>query len=132
LSLLTLNTGVPFAQVALTLVVPESPSLLRKRTLTALGPELLTLTAQLLSGWAIRSMIVAPVQRTETCPPGTLTVRSREVLELGVLVAVPGVLVEVLGVPAAVVDGRGALGMGAATAGRRAFGFGLCFGLGAA
>jgi len=47
-----------------------------KFTLTFPQVEVSTRTRQSLSGWAFRSLIEAPVQRTETSPSGTLMVWS--------------------------------------------------------
>ena len=44
----------------------------------------MTSTRQPLSGWAIRSRIVASVQRTETCPPVTVILRSRWTVDVAV------------------------------------------------
>ncbi|MEO8555328.1 MAG: hypothetical protein ABI474_01555 [Actinomycetota bacterium] len=78
-----MNTGVPFEQTAFTCVsAPPSLSPCWKAISTFSGPDPSTLTRQPLSGCAIRSVMTAPVQRTVTCPPVTLTVRSIGVVEL--------------------------------------------------
>ena len=77
LLLLTVNTGVPAEQAAVTWVSGEaslSPPL--KVTWTSPESDLSSSTRQPLSGWAIRRVRSAPMQRTETCPPTTVTVRS--------------------------------------------------------
>ena len=79
----TVNTGVPLEQTACTcawLAPSESPCW--KVTSTFAGSDPSTSTRQPLSGWAIRSVMKAPVQRTETCPPVTWTVLSIGVVEL--------------------------------------------------
>jgi hypothetical protein len=48
--------------------------------------DLSSSTRQPLSGWAIRRVRAVPVQRTETSPPSTVTVRSRIGAELTALV----------------------------------------------
>lgn len=78
----TVNTGVPVEQTAFTCAPPPlSVSPCWKATSTFSGPDPSTLTRQPLSGCAIRSVMTAPVQRTETCPPVTMTVRSIGVVE---------------------------------------------------
>ena len=82
-----LNTGVPLEQTAFTCVWgASSVSPCWKDTSIVSGPDPSTLTCQPLSGWAIRSVMTAPVQRTETCPPVTWAVRSIGVVELTGLV----------------------------------------------
>src|SRR5665648_367691 len=49
---------------------------------TSRGPDESTSTRQPVLGWAIRSRIVAPVQRASTCPPATLTLRSLGVADV--------------------------------------------------
>src|ERR1035437_11066099 len=77
----------------------ESSSPLWKVTTICTGWVVSTCTRQSFSGCAIRSPIVAPVQRTETSPPVTLMVLSTGVGAGGaVVVAVAAVVVGVAGV----------------------------------
>ena len=79
----TVNTGVPREQTAFTCAWgAPSVSPCWKATSTVSGPDPSTSTRQPLSGCAIRSVMTEPVQRTETCPPVTWTVRSIGVAEL--------------------------------------------------
>ena len=67
------NAGVPLVHTARTDVLRDESSWpLWKFTVTSPQLEVSTRTRQSLSGWAFRSLIEAPVQRTETSPPGTL------------------------------------------------------------
>jgi hypothetical protein len=71
------NAGVPLVHTARTVVLlDESSWPLWKFTMTFPQVEVSTRTRQSLSGCAFRSLIAAPVQRTETSPPGTLTLWS--------------------------------------------------------
>jgi hypothetical protein len=72
-----LNVGVPSLHTAVTRVLRcSSSSPVRKVTTIRRAVNESTCTRQPFSGWALRSLIVAPVQRTVTCPPATLAVRS--------------------------------------------------------
>src|ERR1035437_512051 len=100
----------------------ESSSPLWKVTTICTGWVVSTCTRQSFSGCAIRSPIVAPVQRTETSPPVTLMVLSTGVGAGGAVVV--AVVVGVGGVGAAIGFGV-AQGNGMAVSDGVSIGFGV-------